>query len=552
MKTKYIFLIKIISILICVVLIASFCGCVSNNTKPSNNDNDTKASDVTKQEDAANKYVYTGSAPISNERPKISILSSNGGSKILGFKDMAWWQEVLKRANVELVLEEIDSSAYENVVRPRLASGVDLPDIIKIPGRDDDMSYINSGIFIELSEYYEKYGYNLKKQFEKHKNLKSELTTPDGKIYYVPTILTSTSIRTPMINMLYLEKLGMKYEEIKTIDDFYNYLVAVKNQDVNGNGDASDEIPLFMRSGMIQLWSMYWGLDLSDTKGFQVEDNGKVICGYADDRYLEFLTFFNKLYKEGLLYSEFATANLDTQNALFSNNQIGCILHYISNCTGYSLSIDPEWDFDNDRPIMKPLVPPLKGPYGHQVVYGSDTLGGDHFGITRDCKDPETVFCFIDYLYSEEVGKLTWLGFEGKDYNVVNGEYVFSDEYKNNVDNYLSKNGHNCSILPTYQLDAGKMAPQCKEIIQDCYTLMDNYLKMPSINFSYKLKEENEVLQAYSADLNTYFTENLVKFIMGVRPLSEWDNYIAEMEKMHLSDVIAVYQASIDRGASAK
>ena len=29
-----------------------------------------------------------------------------------------------------------------------------------------------------------------------------------------------------------------------------------------GNGDVSDEIPLFMRAGMIQLWGMFWGLDI--------------------------------------------------------------------------------------------------------------------------------------------------------------------------------------------------------------------------------------------------------------------------------------------------
>jgi len=39
---------------------------------------------------------------------------------------------------------------------------------------------------------------------------------------------------------------------------------------------------------------------------------------------------------------------------------------------------------------------------------------------------------------------------------------------------------------------------------------------------------------------------------MGTRPLSEWKNYIEEMERMHLSDVIAVYQAAVDRAKAVK
>lgn len=551
MRVKSDFLKKMISILLCIMFIASLCACSGNGTTSSDKGKDEESTSSTHPASTSEEYKYTGSAPISKDRVKISILTSNGASKILGFSDMGWWQEVLNRANVELEMEEIDHSSYADVVKPRLAAAVDLPDIVLLSGRDDDMSYINSGIFIELTDYYEKYGYNFRKQFDEHKNLKAELTTPDGKIYYIPYIYTtSNNSRCLMINKGYADALGMTLGDIQTTDDYYDFLVKIKNEDVNGNGDVSDEIPLFMRAGMIQLWGMFWGLDIVDSGGYQVGDDGKVFCGYADDRYLELLTYLNKLYKEGLLYSEFATANLDMQNALFANNQIGSLIHFISNCTGYSLRINPDWNFQNDEPIMQPLVPPLKGPYGDQHVYGRDALGS-FYGITSACKNPETVFCFIDYLYSQEVGELTWYGIEGKDYNIVNGEHVFTDSYLNNVDDYRTKQGYNASFLPSYQLGGGYMAKECNAVRKASEDLA-KYVINPSITFSFKLAEENEVLQAYAADLSTYFSENLTAFIMGTRPLNEWDNYIAEMGKMHLSDVIAVHQASIDRAKALK
>jgi len=551
MNTKSNFLKKLISVLLCLVFIISLCACSGSGTTSSSKNKDEETASEKPSTSASEEYKYTGSAPISKDKVKISILTTNGASKILGFSDMTWWQEVLDRANVELEMEEIDPSSYSDVVKPRLAAAVDLPDIVLLSGRDDDMSYVNSGIFIELTDYYDKYGYNLRKQFDEHKNLKAELTTPYGKIYYVPYIYTtSNNSRCLMINKGYVDAVGMTMEDLQTIDDYYNFLVKVKNEDVNGDGDASDEVPLFMRSGMIQLWGMFWGLDLTDSGGYQIGDDGKVFCGYASDRYLELLTFLNKLYKEGLLYSEFATANLDMQNALFASNQVGSLIHFISNCTGYSLRINPDWDFHNDEPIMQPLVPPLKGPHGDQHAYGRDALG-TLYGITNTCKDPETVFCFIDYLYSEEVGELTWYGIEGVDYNIVNGERVFTEKYLGNIDDYRTKQGYNASFLPSYQLGGGYMAKECNAV-REASEALAKYVMNPSITFSYKLENENEVLQAYSEDLRTYFSENLTAFIMGTRPLSEWDNYIAEMEKMHLSDVIAVHQASVDRAKAVK
>lgn len=538
---------KALCILFCMVIVFSLTACnVVNPSGTSATNGTTTASSLPAVTTAS--YKYTGGAPIANEKVTISILTTNNGSKRLGFSDMPWWQEVLKRANVELVMEEIDSSAYKDVVLPRLAAAADLPDIVRLQGNDSDLTYANSGIFLELSEYYDKYGYNLNEQFEKNAGLKDEITTPSGKIYYIPYIYDIfNNSRCLMMNLGFLDALGMKEDDIKTLDDYYNYLVKVKNNDVNGNGDPSDEVPLFMRSGMINLWGMYWGVDI--TSGYQVEDDGTVICAQTDDRYLECLTYLNKLYTEGLLYNEFATANWDVQESLFNKNQIGSILHFISNCTSYSQSINKDWDFYNDYPIVMPIIPPT-GPHGDQYVYGRDPLG-TLYGITSGCKNPDEVFCFIDYLFSREVGELTWFGIEGTDYNNAGGKIEFTEKYLKNEDAYRDSMGYNFDGLPSYQMGEGYMATQCTAVREMSNTL-SKYAMNPSIKASYKLDDENEILQAYSADLKTYFNENMLAFIMGTRPLSEWDAYVKTAEQMNLSDIVKVYQAVVDRAAALK
>ena len=147
---------------------------------------------------------------------------------------------------------------------------------------------------------------------------------------------------------------------------------------------------------------------------------------------------------------------------------------------------------------------------------------------------------------SDEVGVLTWYGIEGVDYNIVDGEYVFTDLYLNNEDDYLGKAGYNFSGLPSYQLDY--MSKQCDQVRQQALDLAP-YVYNPTIPFYYKLEEENEIINAYRADLDTYFSENLVAFVMGTRSLDEWDAYVSTVESMGLSELVSVYQAAADRAA---
>lgn len=48
-------------------------------------------------------------------------------------------------------------------------------------------------------------------------------------------------------------------------------------------------------------------------------------------------------------------------------------------------------------------------------------------------------------------------------------------------------------------------------------------------------------------DINTNIKENVVKFIMGIRPLSEYDSFVEEIKTMGIEKVIAIKQNAYDR-----
>ena len=182
-----------------------------------------------------------------------------------------------------------------------------------------------------------------------------------------------------------------------------------------------------------------------------------------------------------------------------------------------------------------------------QKDHGDGGGSGGGFGITSGCEDPELVFSFLDYLFSEEVGILTWYGIEGIDYNIVDGDYQFTDVYYDNKDNYRGNCGYNCMALPNaYQLYGSKECNQVRAAIDE----MSAYVKNPSLGYSYMNDDENEIVNAYSADLETYFTEQMTAFIMGTRSLDEWDAYVSAVKAMGVDELIAVKQAVADRSAN--
>ena len=132
---------------------------------------------------AAGEHFYKGTAPVVEEKTTLTMLSSNSGSLIDDISGMTWTQEMLRRANIDLDLELVPSSAYDDVLKPRLAAGVDLPDIIKV-GNDQTMTYCGAGLFYDLTDLVNEIGYGVKHWTTQPgwEGLIDQMTATDGRI----------------------------------------------------------------------------------------------------------------------------------------------------------------------------------------------------------------------------------------------------------------------------------------------------------------------------------------------------------------------------------
>ena len=59
--------------------------------------------------------------------------------------------------------------------------------------------------------------------------------------------------------------------------------------------------------------------------------------------------------------------------------------------------------------------------------------------------------------------------------------------------------------------------------------------------------EDKAFCDGVMGDVNNYITEMEIKFITGEEPLSNFDNYVKQLEKMGVRDALEIYRREYDK-----
>ena len=59
--------------------------------------------------------------------------------------------------------------------------------------------------------------------------------------------------------------------------------------------------------------------------------------------------------------------------------------------------------------------------------------------------------------------------------------------------------------------------------------------------------EEGNEYSAIFGDIQTFMDESIVAFIVGNKPLSEWDSYVQQIKDMNIDRCVEIYQQALDR-----
>jgi len=371
-------------------------------------------------------------------------------------------------------------------------------------------------------------------------------TSPDGTIwgvggYVLPQFLTMGYLWCKP----WLEAIGHPAPPEK-IDDFVAVLKAFRDKDPNGNG-KKDEIPMTPAagSGYINILSNMFGFQYSITNEYLVDKNGKVYTAYTDPRMKEYLTFVNMLYTEGLLDKAFSTDSWTQTLEKVGNDRVGLITCWATFCGTYT-SAHPKGTKDASAPLFF-NGPPIEGPHGDKYFVRREIAGGEQMVITKDCKIPDVAMRWIDFIRnSDEALKLQNYGIEGQTYKMENGKVVPTPPAGKTFAEALQDVGGSQPPFSHLQWAPGwEMRYPAWAIAND--KSYAKYYKVPDFPAIAATKEELDVLNKLSTDLNTYRAEMLAKFMTGAEPISKFDDYVAQMKKLGQEEILKVRQQQYER-----
>ena len=148
-------------------------------------------------------------------------------------------------SNLDITWQHIESaSAAEKV--PLMLAGGTMPDAIMgyhKMGVSEIVQYgVDEGLLYPIDTLLD-YMPNFKALLEASSSARAGVTASDGHIYGVPTMADGSNsyILRFFINTDWLKNVDK--EMPSTLDEFYDVLAAFRDQDANGNGDPTDEIP---------------------------------------------------------------------------------------------------------------------------------------------------------------------------------------------------------------------------------------------------------------------------------------------------------------------
>lgn len=513
-------------------------GCSSNKSADSGNKEEASAAPLN-----FNAEGY----PIVNDMITLKMMGAKAG--IHGpWEDMFLFKEMEKKTNIRFDFDTPPQANYQETKNLAFASR-QLPDVFfnaqLTP--DDEVTYGSQGYLIPLDGLIDKYAPNFKKLMDENPDIKKSITTMDGHIYSLPLIIEQPRASVPnrlFLNGDWMKQLGIA-KEPTTTDEFYELLKQFKTGDPNGNGKP-DEIPM----SSVKMDSLDGVLlPAFGLLGREVQAvDGKVRFNPVQSEFKEYLTYVHKLFAEKLLDNEMFVQTPQQMNAKGQANQIGS---FINSAPNLVLKIDKVEDMLN-HPMLGPLTSPVNS---EKMAVKASTIQRGTFAITSGNKYPEATMRWVDYLYSQEGSILATTGNKFEWVDEAKSQWKSTIPQDQNPEEYRGKLtpdvGGALPLVKDKEFDAKRFigsAPDWNKMVDE---KLNPYAKQvyPDVYFT---SEEQKRLNVVKTDITTYVQTMEAKFVVGQEPLSKWDDYVSQINKMGLQDMLDIYQAAYDRWNKAE
>lgn len=488
---------------------------------------------------------FTATEPLS-----FSILYNNHPNYPLK-DDWLFWSELTKRTRVKLEPVAVPLSDYEQK-RSLLVGAGDAPLIIPKTYHPAENQFVSSGAILPVSDYLDLMP-NFKEKIDKW-GLKPEIDTlrqSDGKFYLLPGLHEkpwqeyTVAVRTDILDEL-------KQPVPKTWDDLYTVLKAMKAKYPNSYPYSDRWSKPNPAGALLRITGNSFGTQAGWSFQHSTWDPaaGKFVYTGATEQYKQMVQYLNKLVTEGLLDPESFTQSDEAARQKLANGK-----SFVITSNAQTLVNDYRPDLAKTIPGAKLVNIPLPvGPAG-EINPASRLENGVMISKkARDSKNFVAMMQFIDWLYYSDAGQefAKW-GVEGTTFvrdaagkpvpapdvdmiglNPKGTKHLQKDfGFANGVFAYGGKLDLVQSFFSPEELEFQKVMNTRKPIdVPPPAPLTD---------------AEREQVSLWETPLKDYVTQNTLKFILGQRPLTEWDAYVGELKAKNADQYIDLVNKAYER-----
>lgn len=427
-----------------------------------------------------------------------------------------------------------------------MLAGGKIPDIVGSSRIKDFVNqYGPEGAFIPLNDLIEEHAPNLKAYFDERPEIAAAISAADGKMYYIPYLPDGKYGRAYWIRTDWLDKLGLEIPQ--NVEEFEAVLRAFKEQDPNGNGEA-DEVPYFARQWpeLIRLVTLWDGRSSgSDTYHDFFVDDGQMKHPYAEEGYRDGIKNLARWYAEGLIDSEIFTRGSSARDFLLSENLGGATHDWFASTSGYNRLSSEIEGFE-----FKAMVPPASVSGKRIEEHRRIPIKPDGWAIGHTNEHPVETIKYFDFWFSEEGRRLANFGVEGQHYEMIDGKPIFTQEFLDQgpVNRSLYQIGAQLQSRGYFQ-DYGYEIQWSNEFALEGIALYDegDYLIDQFLGVAFD-SDEQKVYDKHWSSIRDYMLERQQSWILGNGDVeAEWDDYIAQLNKLGLEDVLGVMQSAYER-----
>lgn len=407
---------KFMSLLLAGVLTFTLVAC-NNDGGTTDPDDDTGVSD----DDGDDGTGDDGTGEVL----EFTLMGSNWGDheKSLENGTSAIFDKLMEDTNTKINFEWLPADNYANVVTQTLAGG-DIPEVINGAGTN----LINEGAAVALDGLMEEHAPNVWATVADNPIEETKLrNAEDGNLYLIPFALDFPPAYAWSIRADWLDQVGLEMPE--TWDDWLEVWEAFKTNDLNGDGDASNELPY---SGDIFSLMPIFGMNVSNRNSIMIDENNNWTLAPESPHFRTYLEAVREMYNNGYLDPEFADRGVYVEN----NNLTDAIMSGLVGSTFTWAEITrtatlalSEVEGQEDAKLVG-ITPPT-GPDGHSGIPGRNaitatsviTISAEERGVVND------ILGFFNHVFSDEGVVTMSYGIEGVHHDVVDGVPVLKEEF---------------------------------------------------------------------------------------------------------------------------